>query len=168
MKTTSSPQDEEIIELLKRLGTLKAEYPSDLLAARRAAFVAQIEERKLKGANEEYFSPEQVVELLEGLKPVKAEYPPELLTARRAAFITQIEQRSNGHVPEEASPQDQLTELFGKLKSAHPEYPPELLSARRAAFYCTDQTKQQWSCTGRIPVPGSGDPTFGEFEVSGY
>ncbi len=135
MKPTSSSQDEEIIELLKRLGTLKAEYPADLLAARRAAFAAQIEQRKLKGANKDgSFSQKQVIKLLEGLKPAKAEYPPELLSSRRGAFIAQLEQHTNGHVPEEVPAQDQLTELFGNLKSAHAEYPPELLSARRAAF----------------------------------
>ena len=135
MKRTSSPQDEEIIELLKRLGTLKAEYPAELLAARRAAFAVQIEQHKAKGADKnESLSRERVIELLEGLEPVKVEYPPELLSARRAAFIAQIDQRNNGHVPAEASSQEQVIELLGSLKSAHAEYPPELLSARRAAF----------------------------------
>jgi hypothetical protein len=135
MKPTSSPRVEEIIKLLKSLGTLKAEYPAELLAARRAAFAAQIEEHKVKGAKtDEYFSQERVIELLEGLKPVKADYPPELLEARRAAFMAQIPQRSNGHVPQEAPGQDQLIKLLGHLKSSHAEYPPELLYARRAAF----------------------------------
>ena len=138
MKPTLSPQDKEIIELLKRLGTLKAEYPAELLAARRAAFAAQIEERKVTGASEtdktEYFSQEQVIELLEGLKPIVAEYPSELLAARRAAFRAQVEQYTNGQVSEEAPSQDQVMELLGNLKSARAEYPPELLSARRAAF----------------------------------
>ena len=135
MKPTPSPQDEEIIELLKRLGTLKAEYPPELFAARRAAFTAQIEERKAKRANHNgAFSQEVVIEILEGLQPVKADYPPELLSARRAAFIAQIEQRNNGHAPEKSPSQDPLLELFGKLKSAPSEYRPDVLSARREAF----------------------------------
>ena len=135
MKSTPSHQDDEIIELLKRLGTLKAEYPAELLAARRAAFAAQIEQRRANGAkNEEYYSKEEVIELLEGLKPVVAEYPSELLSARRAAFLAQIQQHNNGHVPEESPSQDLVLELLGNLKSAPVEYSPELLSARRAAF----------------------------------
>jgi hypothetical protein len=135
VKTTLSHQDEEIIELLKRLGTLKAEYPADLLAARRAAFAAQIEQRKAKGASkDEYLSQEKVIEVLEGLQPLKTEYPPELLSARRAAFLAQIEQRNNGHVPEESPSEDQMIQLLGKLKSADADYSPELLSTRRAAF----------------------------------
>jgi hypothetical protein len=148
VKPTSSPQDEEIIELLKRLGTLKAEYPAELLAARRAAFAAQIEQQKSKGASEgKTLSQEQVLELLESLKPAQAEYPPALLAARRASFISQIEQRSNGHAPEEEPQQDQLTELLGNLKSAPADYPAEWLSARRAAFIA----KIKQTNNGQVP-----------------
>ena len=135
MKSTPSPQDEEIIELLKRLGTLKAEYPAELLAARRAAFAAQIEQRRADGAKkQEYYSQEQVIELLEGLKPVVAEYPSELLSARRSAFLAQIEQHNNGHVREESPSQVEVIRLLESLKTVPAEYSPELLSARRSAF----------------------------------
>ena len=136
MKPTLSSQDEEIIELLKRLGTLKAEYPADLLAARRAAFAVQIEEQKVKGgAREENISQERVIELLEGLGSIaKVEYPAELLLSRRASFIDQIKQYTNGQVGEEDTAQDQVTELLGSLKSAPVEYPPALLSPRRESF----------------------------------
>ena len=135
MKPTLAPQDEEIIELLKRLGTLKAEYPVELLAARRAAFAVQIEQRKAAGVSKEKFlSQDRVIELLEGLKPVVAEYPPELLAARRAAFIAQVEQHNSVDARVEAPSQDQVFELLGNLKSANGEYPGELLAARRAAF----------------------------------
>ena len=147
MKPTLSPQDKEIINLLKRLGTLKVEYPEELLAARRAAFAVQIEERKGEGANgiikKEFFSQEQVIELLEGLKPVVAEYPPELLSARRAAFLAQVEQHNNGHEHEETPVQDPVMDLLGNLKSARAEYPPELLAARRAAFVAQIQQHNQ-------------------------
>ena len=62
MKSIPAPQDEEIIELLKSLGKLKAEYPSDLLAARRAAFTAQIEQQKANGVKkQEFLSQERVM-----------------------------------------------------------------------------------------------------------
>jgi hypothetical protein len=135
VKPTPSPQDEEIIELLKRLGTLKAEYPAELFAARRSAFAAQVEERKARGTNNNMaFSQAEVIGLLESLQAPRVEYPPELLSARRSAFIAQIEQRNNGHVPEKAPSPDPLLELFGKLKSAPSEYQPDVLSARREAF----------------------------------
>lgn len=138
MKPTLSPQDKEIIKLLKRLGALKVEYPAELLVARRVAFSTQIEQHKGKGARrkakKEYFSQKQVIELLNGLKPVIAEYPSALLSARRTAFIAQVEKYNNGHVPEAASSEDRVIELLGQLKATHAEYPSELLSARRAAF----------------------------------
>jgi hypothetical protein len=135
VKSTPSPQDEEIIELLKSLGTLKAEYPAELLAARRAAFTAQIEQRRANGASkEEYLSQDRMIELLESLKPVAAEYPADLLAARRAAFIAQIQQHNGADVEVESPSQDQVIELLGNLKSGGAKYPPELLAARRAAF----------------------------------
>ena len=134
MKSTNSPQDEEIIELLKSLGTLKAEYPAELLAARRAAFAVQIEQCRTAGASrEEYLSQDRVIELLEGLRPVTAAYPPELLNARRAAFLAQIEERNKVEA-EEFPSEAKVIELLGNLKSASAEYPSELLALRRAAF----------------------------------
>lgn len=128
MKPTPSPQDEAIIELLKRLGTLKAEYPVDLLAARRAAFTAQIDQQRAAGAQD------QIIELLAGLKPVAAEYPPDLLAARRAAFIAQIEEQNRVKIQEERPSEDRVIELLGSLKPAIAEYPAGLLAERRAAF----------------------------------
>ena len=98
MKPTPSPHDEKIVELLKRLGTLKAEYPADLLAARRAAFAAQIEESRNARAQQASPSQDKIIQLLEGLQPVGAEYPPDLLASRRAAFIAQIEQYNRSEV----------------------------------------------------------------------
>jgi hypothetical protein len=37
-------EDEELIKLLKDLGNLKSEYPLELLATRRTAFIAQVEQ----------------------------------------------------------------------------------------------------------------------------
>jgi hypothetical protein len=152
VKPTTAPQDEEIIKLLKRLGTLRTEYPAELLVARRAAFAAQIEQRRAAGASKaEYLSQDRVIELLEGLKPVVAEYPPELLAARRAAFIAQIEQHNRVEAWVGAPSQDQVFELLGNLKSANGEYPPELFTARRAAFI--SQIAQRDSVDARVEAP---------------
>jgi len=139
VKSKPSAQDQEIIDLLKRLEPLKAEYPPELLAARRAAFIAQMEQRKATDIKEELLSKEKMIEILEGLKPVAAEYPPELLVARRAAFVAQVEQ-FNG-VEEELSSEDPVIQLLENLRPARAEYPSELLAARRMAFIA--QVKQQ-------------------------
>ena len=153
MKRKPSPQDEAIIELLKRLGNLGAEYPAELSAARRAAFIAQIEKYRTNGVGEEeYPSQEQVLELLEGLKPVAAEYPSDLLTARRAAFIAQIQQHSQVEAPNELRSEDQVIELLGQLKPATVEYPPDLLVARRAAFIAQIQGHNQVETPQESPV----------------
>ncbi len=139
MKSIPSPQDEEIIELLKSLGSLKAEYPPDLLAARRAAFSAQIEQKNLHKANgaakEEFLSQDRMIELLESLGTHKVEYPADLLASRRAAFTAQIEKhRANGVNKAENLSQDRTIELLGSLKRITAEYPAELLVSRREAF----------------------------------
>lgn len=135
MKPTSSPQnqeqDQEIIEILKGFGELKVEYPPELLAARRAAFVAQVKQ----AAQEELPSEEQVIKHLEGLQSARAEYPPELLTARRAAFLSQVEQQSRVEVREELYPEDQdLLKLFKSFKAVEADYPAQMMAARRTAL----------------------------------
>src|ERR1044072_7780686 len=101
MTATPSPQDQEIIEVLKRLETLKAEYPPELLAARRAAFIAQVEEQSEVGVKEELSSEVQIVEALESLKSGETEYPPELFASRRAAFLAQVKKQKEVGVKEE-------------------------------------------------------------------
>ena len=39
-------EDQELIKLLEHLGNLKSEYPPKLFAARRAIFIAQVNQRK--------------------------------------------------------------------------------------------------------------------------
>jgi hypothetical protein len=134
MTATPSPQDQEIIEILKRLETLKAEYPPELLAARRAAFLAQVEERSEVGVKEELPSEAQVMEALEGLKSVATDYPSELLAGRRAAFLAQVKQQKEVGVKEELPSRAQVMQVLESLKTAPAEYPSELLAARRAAF----------------------------------
>lgn len=154
MKTTPSPHDEKIIELLKRLEALRAEYPPDLLAARRASFVAQIEERKVLGVKrEETLSQDRVIELLEGLKPAPEEYPPDMLAARRAAFAAQIEERrARGAKPDENPSQDRIIELLDKAGSVAVDYPPELLASRRAAFRAQIQQRNRLGAREESPA----------------
>jgi hypothetical protein len=135
----SSPQDyqedEEIIKVLKSLAGEKVEYPPELLAARRAAFAAQVEQKSKAKLKNLLPVNGQFKKRLKEFKSVRAEYPPELLAARRAAFIAQVEQYSAGDVSEELTSEDQeFVKLFGSLKSLEPEYPANLLAARRAAF----------------------------------
>ena len=86
-------QDREIIELLKDLGNFKSGYPSELLAARRAAFLAHVEQLSTPEPAEEWSAEDQeVVNLLGHLKTVRAEYPPQLLAARRSALLRQVDQ----------------------------------------------------------------------------
>lgn len=139
MKPTPSPQnqehDQDIIELLKGLESNKVEYPPDLLAARRAAFIAQIKQYGQGGENEMLASNRQFTKRLKELKSIKADYPSELLAARRAAFIAAIEQHTTTEVTEELTAGDQeILRLLKKIDSAQPEYPPKVMATRRAAF----------------------------------
>jgi len=85
-------RDQEVIKLLESLGSFKSKYPPELLAARRAAFVAQIEQLKSAKVEAELNSgDEEIVKLLGSLKSASTEYPQDLLAARRAAFLQQIE-----------------------------------------------------------------------------
>ena|GEM_PF-1262480 len=138
MKTSSSQRDREIIELLESLRSFEAQYPPELLAARRAAFIGQIQiaQRGMVAVQEAESSQDQeIIKNLERLKTLDPAYPPELLAARRAAFIDQIPQRNVLSVKEARAAQDQeIIKNLENLKSLEPEYPPELLAARRAAF----------------------------------
>ena len=82
-----------MIKLLEELGSIKSEYPSQLWAARRSAFLAQVDqlttvetEGELSAGNQE------IIRLLGILKSAPVEYPPTLLAARRSALLRQMEQ----------------------------------------------------------------------------
>src|SRR6266545_2007281 len=93
MKPASSPQDEDIIKILKDLESLKAEYPAQLLAARRADFIEKVAQRS-QVTTEESLTPkdQEIVELVRGLSSIENKYPSKLLAARRSAFRHQIVQ----------------------------------------------------------------------------
>ncbi len=151
MKPTPSPQsrqrgDEEIIKILRRVGSLSVEYPAGLFAARRAAFILQVQQQDNDRVENRLSSTEQFIQHFESLKFARADYPPELLAARRAAFIELVEQHSRAEVSKEVSQDQEIIQLFQGLKSVETKYPPNLMSARRAAF------KRQIAQGGRISV----------------
>ncbi len=136
MKPTSSQRDREIIEILESLRSLEAQYPPELLAARRAAFMSQVAQRGVVGVQEAGVAQNQeIIKTLESLKSLELQYPPELLAARRAAFMSQVAQRGVVGVQEAGAAQNQeIIKTLESLKSLEVQYPPELLAARRAAF----------------------------------
>ena len=136
MKSTSSQRDREIIELLKSLKSLEAQYPLELLAARRSAFIGQVVQRGVVSVQEAKLAQDQeIIKALEGLKSIDSSYPSELLAARRAAFISQIAQQGVVGIQEAKPSQDEdIIKALEGLKALETEYPAELLAARRAAF----------------------------------
>lgn len=141
MKPNRSPQnqekDQEIIELLQKLGAQQEVYPPELLAARRAAFVVQIQQQGANKVKASFPVNGQFTKRLKDLKSVQVEYPRDLLAARRAAFIAQVEQRTNVgvEITEELSAKDeQLLRLFKAVKTVEAGYPPNMMAARRSAF----------------------------------
>ena len=95
MAANSSPKkDGKLINLLKSKGPLKAEYPPELMAARRDSFLSQVRQRNRVGSGEAAsLDDQEILKLLESLQGVKAEYPPKLLAARRAALMAHYTKR---------------------------------------------------------------------------
>ena len=92
--TPSSKKDRKLIDILKSRDPIQAEYPPELLAARRDAFLGQVRQRSGASSREAAnLDDQEILKLLEGLEGVKAEYPPKLLAARRSAFMAQYAQR---------------------------------------------------------------------------
>jgi len=94
MKSTPSPQDQEIFQLLETLKSIKAEYPPELLAKRRTAFMVQLAlSERFSVQNFRPPENEKIIEILENLKPVRIEYPSILMAKQRAAFLSQASKR---------------------------------------------------------------------------
>ena len=83
-------QDRYIINLLEELGAIKSAYPSELLAARHATFLAHVDQ--LTADEEVSAGDQEIVQLLGSLASVQAEYPPALQAARRSALLQQMGQ----------------------------------------------------------------------------
>jgi len=94
MKWPPSPQDQRIIELLEELKAIKLEYPPELLARRRTAYMVQLALMgKFSVKNLDSIEDEKFIEVLENLKPVRAEYPSILMAKQRTAFLDQAAKR---------------------------------------------------------------------------
>jgi hypothetical protein len=93
--SNDSSQDQEIIKILKDLESREAEYPAELMAARRMSFMQQVEERTQPQSGEELTPLDQTtVGRLQILKAVPEEYPAGLFARRRAAFLQQVRRLS--------------------------------------------------------------------------
>lgn len=76
-------QDGEIIKLLKDLGALEATYPIELLTARRAAYLAQVERLTTVDTGEEWSTADhEIVTLLGIAKSTQPDDPSDLPAAR--------------------------------------------------------------------------------------
>ncbi len=91
MKRGSSSQDRDLLKLLTEMKSLPANYPQELLSARRAAFMDQLDEYEQVETAEGYRPQDrEMVELLGKVKAAAGVYPDRLLSARRSAFNRQI------------------------------------------------------------------------------
>ena len=85
-------QEKKTLELLKDLESSEVTYPPELLKARRAAFLAQVDQMTSATSAEPELTAadEEIVELLGRLKSKAPRYPAHLLAARRSAFLGQL------------------------------------------------------------------------------
>lgn len=98
MDRDSFSDDQDIIEILKGLESNKAEYPPDLLTARRKFFIDQVERHIQPEAVIEPVSDHKLIELFTTLKSLDPEYPAEKLSRRRAVFKQRLEEISQDSV----------------------------------------------------------------------
>ena len=97
MNTSPMPIDQDIYELLEDLKSVRAEYPPEMLARRRTAFMVQLtlmEKFSVRSFHSiESTDNDKVIEILENLKPVRTEYPSLLMAKQRSAFLDQAAKR---------------------------------------------------------------------------
>ena len=107
---------------LKDLGALEVPSPIELFAARRAAFLAQVDQLIAAGSDEECSSADdEIVRLLETVKPAQADYPSDLLTARQATFVRQIENAGRISLVERFRV---FLQRIVQTETTHPHSPP--------------------------------------------
>jgi hypothetical protein len=93
MKNDFSSQDPEILKILKDLDAHKVEYPAELLAARRDAFLKQVEEHTKANTHQA-----ELPILFDELQSREGDYPADLFVARRAAFRRQASRLARGSI----------------------------------------------------------------------
>ena len=92
MKRDSSSQDQEILKILKEMESLQVNYPEELLASRRAAFLDQVAQSTPELEVEQQLVSQDlnVTAHLKKLGSYPQTYPTHLLASRRAAFVRRI------------------------------------------------------------------------------
>jgi hypothetical protein len=91
MKRDSSSQDQEILKILKEMESLQVNYPEELLASRRAAFLDRVAQSTPEQEVKQPVSQDRnVTAHLKKLGSYPETYPSHLLAARRAAFVRRI------------------------------------------------------------------------------
>lgn len=93
MDKDPSSLDPDIIDVLKGLESQQAEYPPELLTARRDSFLKQLASR-IQVDSEESLTPQdkRVLVLLGKLKDTQPDYPNKLMAARRSMFRQHVAQ----------------------------------------------------------------------------
>lgn len=86
-----APKDQDLLKILKEMESFTAQYPEELLAARRASFLEQVEQSTVTSTEEQPVVQDQkVLNHLRRLGSIPAQYPPQLLAARKALFVRRI------------------------------------------------------------------------------
>jgi hypothetical protein len=86
-------QDQDLRKILKEMASHQAQYPEELYASRRAAFLDQLAQSPSTAAQAEQqpaLQEQKIIEPLKQMGSVPAPYPSRLLAARRAAFVRRI------------------------------------------------------------------------------
>ena len=90
-RPTRPQRDQEILNLLEELSSVRPDYPPELLAMRRAAFMEMLERMEaLRTKDSRSLDEQAMTEILKGLQHHNAKYPPLLLAKQRAAFLDQV------------------------------------------------------------------------------
>ena len=99
MDNDSFSHDQDLLDILRGLESKKAEYPDELLAARRKLFLEQVEKHApLKQASDLPETDQDIAALFEGLKASKPEYPLRLLARRRLLYQKQLADAARGNL----------------------------------------------------------------------
>ena len=88
MKRASKDQD--ILQILKDLESVQEQYPEDLLSARRASFLKQVEQSSPVKEEQPALQDRDLLVHLRNLGSAPAPYPSRLIAARRASFVRRI------------------------------------------------------------------------------
>ncbi len=125
-KQESRVRRARFVKHLESLQSVKAEYPSELLATRRAAFISQVEQYGKAEVKEELLAADQeIIRLLKKVKSVEPDYAPAALATRRSTFVRQI--RRGGSISLLDALRSSLQSLF-QYKLTFPSMPrPDLM-----------------------------------------